>query len=383
MRTENKTNWTAAIGVACVWMGTHFGPGVGSGTQIVSYFVNYGIPGICCAILAMGILGWGLYCSTEFSRVYKTYDYGSWMQAIWGKKWVSILFDVSFIVTCLTALGGSLNAIATLLNAQFGLNYWIGVAIMVICTALLCAFGAKVVTAASSYIMYLILGVLAMILILVFVYGDTDLAGSIANQSVNLPKVSWLKAIWSAVIYAAFQATVIANISSVASTVPNRSSSKWAGILGIIGNSLMLVIMGTMLFSYTNVFDITSEALPFYAILTRIGFNWAKVVYVSIVFLAVLSTAVGFCFGGLARFSKFYRKPEDKTPLKDGLVVAVILIACCASSTLGITRLVSTGYTILGYINLPLLLLPAIIIGGKKIKKEYLKENNIEVDGID
>ena len=383
MKTGNKTNWTAAIGIACVWMGTHFGPGVGSGTQIVAYYVNYGIPGICCSILAMCLLGYGLYCSTEFSRIYKTYDYGSWMQAIWGMKWVSVLFDVSFIITCLTALGGSLNAIATLLNAQFGLNYWVGIAIMIVCTALLCAFGAKVVTAASSYIMYLILAVLAMILILVFIYGDTDMAGSVANQHTNLPNVSWPKAIWSAVIYAAFQCTVIANISSVASTVPNRSSSKWAAIIGIIGNSAMLVIMGTMLFSYTNVFPITSEALPFYAILNRIGFGWAKAVYVGIVFLAVLSTAVGFCFGGLARFSKFYRKPDEKTPGKDAALVAVILIACCASSTFGITALVKTGYTILGYINLPLLLLPAIIFGGKKISKKYLEENHIEAEGID
>ncbi len=383
MKTTNKTNWTAAIGIACVWMGTHFGPGVGSGTQIIQYYVKYGLPGIICSILAMAILGYGLYCSTEFSRIYKTYDYGTWMQKIWGYKWVSVLFDLSFIITCMTALGGSLNAIATLLNQQFGLNYWVGVGIMVVCAALLCAFGAKLVTAASSYMMYAVLAVLAMILVLVFIYGDSDLSGSIANQATNLPDASWPKALWSAIIYAAFQCTVIANISSVAMTVPNRSTSKWAGIIGIIGNAGMLVIMGTMLFAYTNVFDITAEALPFYAVLNRIGFGWAKVVYVCVVFVAVLSTAVGFCFGGLARFSKFYRKPEDKTPLKDGILVACILIACSFCSKFGIVALVSTGYTILGYINLPLLLLPAIIFGGKKISKKYLQENNIEAPGID
>lgn len=383
MKSTKKTNMTAAIGVACVWMGTHFGPGVGSGTQLITYYVNYGLPGIICSVLAMCILGYGLYCSVEFSRIYKTYDYGSWMQKIWGYKWVSVLFDISFIITCMTALGGSLNAIATLMNEQFGLNYWLGVVLVVIATALLCAFGAKLVTAASSYMMYAVLGVLLMILILVMVYGDTDLSGSIANQATNLPSVSWPKAVWSAIIYAAFQCTVVANISSVAMTVPNRSTSRVASIVGIIGNSAMLVIMGTMLFSYTNVFAITDEALPFYAVLNRIGFGWAKVVYVCIVFVAVLSTAVGFCFGGLARFSKFYRKPDEKTPIKDGILVACILVVCAFCSRFGIVALVSTGYTILGYINLPLLLLPAIILGGKKIKKKYLQANNIEAPGVD
>ena len=383
MNTKRKTNWTAAIGVACVWMGTHFGPGVGSGTQINQYYVQYGIPGIVCSVLAMAILGYGLYCSTEFSRIYKTYDYGTWMQKIWGFKWVSILFDLSFIITCMTALGGSLNAIATLLNQQFGLNYWIGVILTVICTALLCAFGAKLVTAASSYMMYAVLFVLALVFILGMFVGDADLAGSIANQHQNLPNVSWPKALWSAVIYAAFQCTVIANISSVANTVPNRSTSRWAGIIGIIGNSAMLVFMGLLLFAYSNVYDITGEALPFYSILQRLGYGWAQIVYVLIVFVAVLSTAVGFCFGGLARFSKFYRKPDEKTPAKDGILVACILIACSFCSKFGIVALVSTGYTILGYINLPLLLLPAIIFGGRKISKKYLQENNIEAPGID
>lgn len=384
MNTKNKANITAALGIACVWMGTHFGPGVGSGTQINQYFVRFGLPGIICAVLAMAILGYGLYCSTEFSRIYQTYDYGSWMQKIWGMKWASVLFDISFVVTCITALGGSLNAIATLLQSQFGLNYWIGVILIMILAALLCAFGSKLVAAASSYMMYAVMLVIVMILVLVVASGQADLGGALANQTANENlTVSWPKAIWSAIIYAAFQCTVIANISSVANTVPNRATSKRAAIFGIVGNSAMLLILGFLLFSFTNVYDITNEALPLYSILERLGYGWAKVVYVLIVFVAVLSTAVGFCFGGLARFSKFYRKPDEKTPAKDALLVAVILIVCALCSKFGIVAMVSVGYTILGYINLPLLLLPAIIVGGRKISKKFLKSNNIDAPGID
>lgn len=384
MNTKNKANITAAIGVACVWMGTHFGPGLGSGTQINTYFVKFGLPGIIVSVLAMALLGYGLYCSTEFSRIYQTYDYGSWMQKLFGVKWVSVLFDISFVITCVTALGGSLNAIATLLNNEFGVNYWLGVILVVICAALLCAFGAKIVAAASSYMMYAVIAVMVMIVILVVMSGQADLAGSIANQATNENlTVSWPQAIWSAIVYAAFQCTVIANISSVANTVPNRATSKRAAIFGIIGNSFMLVLMGTLLFSYTNVTNITNEALPFYSILEGLGYGWAKLVYVLIVFVAVLSTAVGFCFGGLARFSKFYRKPEEKTPVKDGVLVAGILVLCSLCSVFGIVALVSTGYTILGYINLPLLLIPAIFVGGRKISKKFLKEHNIDAPGID
>ena len=46
-------------------------------------------------------------------------------------------------------------------------------------------------------------------------------------------------------------------------------------------------------------------------------------------------------------------------------------------------KLVSTGYTILGYLNLPLLIFPALVLANRKIGKKYLRENNIPAPGID
>ena len=388
---KKQSALSIAIGTACVWMGTHFGPGVASGTQILQYWVRFGVWGTVCSILAMCLLGYCLYCSMEFSRVYKTYNYGDWIQGVFGVKWVAYLFDISFIITMMTALGGSLNAIATLLQNQFGLNYWLGVAMVVVLAALLCAFGAKLVSKASTYMMYLVIAVLAMIIILAMTSGQLHLgeaiakagAGSIAGITPSLPK-----ALWSAVIYAAFQATVIANISSVANQLPNRSTSRKAAIIGICGNALMLVALSLFLLSATtiqgyDVMDTKTNPLPFYGILQQLNFGWAKLVYVCTVFVAVLSTAVGFCFGGLARFSKFYRTPDEKTPGKDAALVAVLLIACAMASKIGIVKLVSTGYTILGYVNLPILILPAIFLAGRKITKAYMKEHNADMTGVD
>ena len=164
-------------------MGTHFGPGVASGTQILQYWVKYGVWGPICAVLAMALLGYCLYCSIEFSRIYKTYNYGDWIQQVFGIKWVAFLFDISFVITMMTALGGSLNAIATLLQNQFGLNYGLGVALVIVCAALLCAFGASLVSKASTYMMYLVIAVLALIIILSMTSGQLDLGAAIANQA--------------------------------------------------------------------------------------------------------------------------------------------------------------------------------------------------------
>ena len=386
-KSKTKKGMPVFIGIAAVWMGTHFGPGVASGTQLNQYYVVYGLPGIFVTIIAMAFLGYALYCSMEFSRLYHAYDYQSWVEKLFGNKYVVLLFDLSFLVTILTAASGSMNAVAVLLESNFGINYWIGVGITIVCAMLLCAFGARLVRAASSYMMFIVVGILLVSMVLLAINGDSDLSGSIANQAQNLDMAgsgSWLGAIWSAIIYGSFQATIVANIASVAGDLTSRRESKKAAITGFLANTILLIVLCTMLFSYTNVYDVTGEALPFYSLLQRLGYEGVTVVYIVIVFIAVLSTVVGFAFAGVARFSKYYQPKEGKkSALRDAIFVGVMLIACAVASQIGIVTLVSTGYKILGYLNLPIIVLPAIILGGHKISKKYLKSHNIDAPGVD
>ena len=389
MENTKKKGLPVFIGVASVWMGTHFGPGVASGTQLNQYYVGFGIPGIIMTLVAMALLGFALYCSMEFSRIYHAYDYESWVTKLFGNKYVVILFDISFFVTIISAAGGSLNAIATLLQDFWGINYWIGVGIVIVVSMLLCAFGAELVRKSSAYMMFVVVGVLLLIMALVIAAGDADLKGAVENQAANLgadmSASNWLKALWQAIIYGSFQATIVANIASVADTLPDRRESRRAAITGYIANTGLLLILCTMLFSFTNVYDVTKEDLPFYSILARLDMGWLTTVYIVVVFIAVISTVVGFAFAGVARFGKYYRPNGKKHlahPLRDALFVLVLLAACAAISQVGIMNLVKYGYSLLGYINLFVIILPALILGGRKISKKYLKEHNIDAPGV-
>lgn len=390
MENTKKKGLPVFIGVASVWMGTHFGPGVASGTQLNQYYVGFGIPGIVMTLVAMALLGFALYCSMEFSRIYHAYDYESWVTKLFGNKYVVILFDISFFVTIISAAGGSLNAIATLLQDFWGINYWVGVGIVIVVSMLLCAFGAELVRKSSAYMMFVVVGVLLLIMALVIAAGDADLKGAVENQAANLgadmSASNWLKALWQAIIYGSFQATIVANIASVADTLPDRRESRRAAITGYIANTGLLLVLCMMLFSFTNVYAVTNEDLPFYSILARLDMGWLTTVYIIVVFIAVISTVVGFAFAGVARFGKYYR-PQGKKhlahPVRDAIFVLVLLAACAAISQVGIMKLVKYGYSLLGYINLFVIVLPALIIGGRKISKKYLKEHNIDAPGID
>lgn len=389
MENTKKKGLPVFIGVASVWMGTHFGPGVASGTQLNQYYVGFGIPGIVMTLVAMALLGFALYCSMEFSRLYHAYDYESWVTKLFGNKYVVILFDLSFFVTIISAAGGSLNAIATLLHDFWGINYWVGVGIVIVVSMLLCAFGAELVRKSSSYMMFVVVGVLLLIMALVIAAGDADLKGAVENQAANLgadmSASNWLKALWQAIIYGSFQATIVANIASVADTLPDRRESRRSAITGYLANTLLLLILCTMLFSFTNVYEVTKEDLPFYSILARLDMGWLTTVYIIVVFIAVISTVVGFAFAGVARFGKYYRPQGKKQlahPVRDAIFVLVLLAACAAISQVGIMKLVKYGYSLLGYINLPVIVLPALIIGGRKISRKYLKEHNVPAPGV-
>ena len=389
MENTKKKGLPVFIGVASVWMGTHFGPGVASGTQLNQYYVGFGIPGIVMTLVAMALLGFALYCSMEFSRIYHAYDYESWVTKLFGNKYVVILFDISFFVTIISAAGGSLNAIATLLQDFWGINYWVGVGIVIVISMLLCAFGAELVRKSSAYMMFVVVGVLLLIMALVIAAGDADLKGAVENQAANLgadlSASNWLKALWQAIIYGSFQATIVANIASVADTLPDRRESRRSAITGYLANTLLLLILCTMLFSFTNVYAVTDEDLPFYSILARLDMGWLTTVYIIVVFIAVISTVVGFAFAGVARFGKYYRPQGKKQlahPVRDAAFVLVLLAACAAISQVGIMNLVKYGYSLLGYINLFVIILPALILGGRKISKKYLKEHNIDAPGV-
>ena len=389
MENTKKKGLPVFIGVASVWMGTHFGPGVASGTQLNQYYVGFGIPGIVMTLVAMALLGFALYCSMEFSRIYHAYDYESWVTKLFGNKYVVILFDISFFVTIISAAGGSLNAIATLLQDFWGINYWVGVGIVIVVSMLLCAFGAELVRKSSAYMMFVVVGVLLLIMALVIAAGDADLKGAVENQAANLgadmSASNWLKALWQAIIYGSFQATIVANIASVADTLPDRRESRRAAITGYIANTGLLLVLCMMLFSFTNVYAVTNEALPFYSILARLNMGWLTTVYIVVVFIAVISTVVGFAFAGVARFGKYYRPQGKKQlahPVRDAAFVLVLLAACAAISQVGIMNLVKYGYSLLGYINLFVIILPALILGGRKISKKYLKEHNIDAPGV-
>lgn len=91
------------------------------------------------------------------------------------------------------------------------------------------------------------------------------------------------------------------------------------------------------------------------------------VAYVAMVLLAVVTTMVSYSFSSIARYSQFIPMKEG-TP-RNFVTLILIMAGTVLISLLGLDVIVSKGYKYLGYICIPAVIIPTLLLGHKKIKE--------------
>lgn len=368
----NKKGLTASfISVAAVWIGGHFGPGFATGTSMTTWFVQYGIAGLLLPLISMAITAGVMYFMVEFSRQNNANSYKDLAHCIYGEKGgkiMTLMYDVVFLVTVICAGGLCISGLASLLEAHLGLTYWGGASLTIILAAVLCLYGSKVLGNASAYMMYFIIGVVVLIVAMSFIFGDHDLAGSFANSSVNAKEPSFLSALWHAVLYGFFQSGLCFNVVSVSDLLEEKASSRKAAVCGYLINVALMIMVVLMMFSYTNVFAICDDTLPIYSILSRLGFGWLTWLYVILMTLAVLTSAAGLAFAGTVRFDSLLKGIQNKKA-RSAIITVVLLGLATVAASFGLKSLMSTGNSIIGYLCIVVIVIPAFTIVRSKLKE--------------
>ena len=79
---KKKTAVPAFLGVAAVWIGSHFGPGFATGAFSVRWYVKYGWVGLVTPLLAMFVTGGVMYYMLEYAREHGTPGYNIFMAMV-------------------------------------------------------------------------------------------------------------------------------------------------------------------------------------------------------------------------------------------------------------------------------------------------------------
>ena len=385
MNKNGKYLTSISVGVATVWFSTHCGAGFASGTQELQYFANHGWFGVFLPILTFIIIAVTYYVALETARQTDKWGYDAWSKEAYGSasKFLTPALDVSIIITTIAATAATI-ATGGLLGKQYlGLPVFVGSLMMFVIITLLVIFGENVVRKNAMIMTAIILIIISIVLIAGLVKFAPQIAKLMSERYVNPNATKWSikgsastvpgnfgNALMWALTYAGFQVAAIGGITSSFKGGLYKNEAKGSMILGAIMNILMLVGICLLIFSgmpdiYT---DQVARTLPTIYIVNQLHIKSLAVLYPILLFLALITTAVGFIFGMVQRIDPYVMKDTKKPLLKKTIISVLCLAVCYAVSKLGLMVIVATAYRYLGIVNWFIIILPLWFIGFKKIK---------------
>ena len=375
-----------SLGTAAVWFSTHCGAGFASGTQELQYFSNHGWFGPLMPVFAIILIGLIYYVGLETARQTDTWNYDGWSKLAfdpWG-KFCSLAMDFSIILTTIAASAASIASGAELISQTFNIPVFIGSIIMFAIITLICVFGEKVVRKNAMIMTIAILIIITVVIVLGLTKFWPNIVDLYSNRYVNPDATKWsvtgteetvpgsfFNAMLWALTYVGFQFGAIGGISAAFRGAQSKKESKGAIISGIVMNALMLSGICLLIFSnmpgiYT---DPSARKLPTVYIVNHLDAPILQVVYPLLLFLALITTAVGFTFGMVQRLDPYVFKNMKNQFARRSLISIICLGVCYAVSTLGLMWVVQVAYKYLGIFNWIFLIIPLLVLGHKNIRK--------------
>lgn len=386
MNKKSSFFTSVSLGTAAVWFSTHCGAGFASGTQELQYFSNHGWFGPLMPAISMAIVALIMYVGLETARQTDLWNYNGWSKEAFSPigRFGTLAMDFSIVITSIAATAASIASGAQLISQTFGTPLLLGSAIMFALITLLCIFGEKVVRNNAMVMTVAILSIITIIICLGLAKFWPDIVALYSDKYVNPEASKWsvtgsngttegsvFNAVLWALTYAGFQFGAVGGVASSFKGATTRNESKGAAIAGFVMNAIMLSGICLLIFSgmpeiYTNE---NARLLPTVYIVNQLDFPLLSVVYPVLLFLALITTGVGFTFGMVQRLDPYVLKKMENPFAKKCIISIVFLGVCYGISTLGLMWVVQVAYKYLGIFNWIFLIIPLLILGFKNIKK--------------
>ncbi|GHV40663.1 hypothetical protein FACS1894187_21780 [Synergistales bacterium] len=364
----SKSNSWGVWSVAFVWFTTHFGGGFASGRQLVDFYVKFGWYAIFMPVISTAIIALVLYCAWSFAVRHKVYDYYSWSAEYYkptgpGAPVFSAAIEIMYLIILLMATGVAFATGGTLLTQQFpDISYSVGTVGLAVFIWALTIWGAETVRKAATAMAILIISGMLVIYLSNLATNFSKLTAVVsAAPSEN---GGFYAALWQSVKYAALQCSLIGAYTAVVDVLHTQEDVRKTTLIGFVVNAGILLLAATGALSHYP--DILPEAAPITYITRHGGGGDIGVALVSmIIILAVVSTGVGLIYGGARRVSTWWTKKTGTTSSRKMDIISstiYVAISWCVAS-FGLIPLIAQGYTWVGILSTPLVVIPVLLMG--------------------
>lgn len=373
--SPTKASFAAAFSVGAVLFSAHAGGGFATGNQANTYYVHLGWAGVLSAVIAMLLLtltmrqAMVMYNSrglTNHKELFETL-YHPFDKLVWG-------FEIFFYIMVLMAVAAAISGAASALTAYFGMNYYLGVALVGGLVLLLTIFGAGVVRAASTYMGLAILATALAIYAVGIFKSDLSLA-SVLSADFGARGFSGVPdAIFNAFVYAGFQCVTLPTMVACGTIMKTRGDCAKSMWISFALNTAALVLSVLMLLSWENVYNSVEggDVIPTLTICGVMNISIMTVIYGVCLLLCLISTAVTTIFGFVARFESHPIFSSIKSaPVRGAIVSAFIIALSMSISMMGLTNIIKYGYGYCGYLGIATVVVPFLTVGVYKNRRWY------------
>ena len=336
--------------------------GYATGRELVEFFLPAGPWG---GLLGMGVsmLVWSavLMVSFELARVARAYDYRSFFKLLLGRGW--FLFEIAYFLLMIIVLAVMGAAAGEIVHSQFGFPKLAGSLGMIAATGLILFYSS---TAIEKFL-GLSVGYLYLVYLIFLVWCVAAFGDRIEANFANIPSAgNWFKA---GVTYAGYN---VATIPAVLFCIRHLTRRREALVAGAIAGPLGMlpgVVFYIAMMGYYN--EIGAEALPSAFLLAKLQAPWFEWAFQIAVLLTLVDTGVAMLHAINQRVAKVYEERQRPMPqaLRPALAVSVMILSVYAASAIGLVDLIATGYGVLTYAFIALLIVPVLTVGLWKLAR--------------
>ncbi|MCU6746403.1 hypothetical protein OCV51_01810 [Faecalicatena acetigenes] len=378
----NSIKLSVMVASAFAFMTAFFGGGWATGQMANVYGVSFGWTGIIFPLIGLALICVVSWIVVEYSRLNNTWNYGAFMEKFYGTKIVKWIFDVIQIVGMPISYAVSVATFASTMKQFIGGPYlmWIVVFDLIVLVSVI--WGTAVVNKLSAYMGTAILILLVVIFVTVIITGNgSNVMNMISNRTMN---VSYGEAFYKSSIKL-FMVTGSLALMILPSFEPVQKRSD-------VTKTVLLSFLFSASFIFIVCFNVQAFApqsivqeVPIMYAIQQMGTGWMVPIYVMIVVLAVVTTANTMGLGYCKRFSTFSFianwKAQDRT--KTIVIMIFILVISSAVSIFGLTNILSVGFTILGYLNIPLITIGLPVLGIAKLVQIRRRHYSLEKGSLE
>lgn len=339
------------------------GGGYGTGREIAEFFLVHGAAGGLLGMLVSCVV-WGviLAIAFEFARLTQSYNYRTFFQHLLGRFWW--LFEVIYLLIALLVLAVIGSAAGEIAEQLLGLPADVGVLTLMVCVGALTFFGSRWIErffvgwSALLYLTYLVVFSLAL-----SEQGETIFAH--VQQST-------ISGSWEidGVRYAAYNLNALAAVLFV---VPRFRRARHAlgagGIAGLIAIIPGILVFLTLLAGYPTTLD---AAVPIIDVLATINLLWLFVMFQVMLFGTFIETGTGVIHAVNERVANSFSTRNKHFPqhYRGLLAVGFVFIATYLAKAVGIIDLIASGYGMLSYAYIAVVIVPLLTLGALRVIKQ-------------